>query len=41
MLAEGEYATECYFVLQGCVHSYYLSDGEEKNKRVLYPKSKY
>ena len=30
LLSEGEYAKECYFILQGCVRSYYLIDGEEK-----------
>ncbi len=30
LLAEGQYATECYFVLKGCLRSYYLTDDEEK-----------
>jgi CRP-like cAMP-binding protein len=30
LLAEGESAKECYFVLKGCVVSYYLVDGEVK-----------
>jgi CRP-like cAMP-binding protein len=30
LLAEGEIAKECYFVLKGCVRSYYVIDGEEK-----------
>lgn len=30
LLKEGEYAKVCYFVLQGCVRSYHLVDGEEK-----------
>jgi CRP-like cAMP-binding protein len=30
LLSEGEYAKECYFILQGCVRSYFLIDGEEK-----------
>lgn len=30
ILHEGAYAKECYFVLQGCVRSYYIIDGEEK-----------
>ncbi|NEM98506.1 Crp/Fnr family transcriptional regulator [Pontibacter burrus] len=30
LLSEGEFATECYFVLKGCIRSYYLIDGEEK-----------
>ncbi len=30
LLAEGAYAKECYFILKGCVRSYYLVDGEEK-----------
>jgi len=29
LLREGQIATECYFVLQGCVRQYYLIDGEE------------
>ncbi|MGV3597533.1 MAG: Crp/Fnr family transcriptional regulator [Bacteroidota bacterium] len=31
LLAEGQQAKECYFVLNGCVRSYYLIDGEERN----------
>lgn len=31
LLAEGERARECYFVIQGCVRAYYLKDGEERN----------
>ncbi len=31
LLAEGELATECYFILSGCVRAYYLIDGEERN----------
>ena len=30
LLSEGELAKECYFVLKGCIRSYYLFDGEEK-----------
>lgn len=30
LLAVGEYATECYFVLSGSVKRYYLINGEEK-----------
>lgn len=30
ILHEGAYAKECYFVLSGCVRSYYVIDGEEK-----------
>ena len=30
LLAEGQVAKECYFVLKGCVRSYYLIDGDEK-----------
>ena len=29
-LKEGEYAKNCFFVLQGCIRSYFLVDGEEK-----------
>lgn len=31
LLSEGEYATRCFYILEGCVRSYYLIDGEEKN----------
>lgn len=31
LLKEDEYSTQCFFVLDGCVRSYYLIDGEEKN----------
>ncbi|WP_025743850.1 Crp/Fnr family transcriptional regulator [Aquimarina pacifica] len=31
LLREGEYAKQSYLVLKGCVRSYFLIDGEEKN----------
>lgn len=30
LLAEGQISKECYFILKGCVYSYYLVDGEVK-----------
>lgn len=30
LLEEGEYSTNVYFVLKGCIRSYYLKDGEER-----------
>lgn len=30
LLNEGEIASKCYFILQGCIRQYYLTDGEEK-----------
>ena len=30
LLSEGEIASECYFILQGCIFSYYLIEGEVK-----------
>ena len=30
LLSEGQIAKECYFIMQGCVSSYYLVDGEVK-----------
>jgi CRP-like cAMP-binding protein len=30
LLNEGEIASKCYFILQGCVRQYQLTDGEEK-----------
>lgn len=30
ILSEGEVASECYFILKGCIRSYYIIDGEEK-----------
>lgn len=30
ILNEGQTATECYFILQGCMKKYFLKDGEEK-----------
>lgn len=30
LLKEGEIATQCYFILKGCVRQYYIIDGEEK-----------
>lgn len=31
LLEKGELAKECYFVLDGCVRTYYMVDSEEKN----------
>lgn len=31
LLAEGKYATDCYFIIKGCVRAYYIKDGEERN----------
>lgn len=31
ILCEGELSKRCFFVLKGCVRSYYLHDGEENN----------
>jgi CRP-like cAMP-binding protein len=31
LLSEGEYAKDCYFIVQGCIRAYYLKDGEERN----------
>lgn len=30
LLSEGEYARNHYFILEGCVRTYYIIDGEEK-----------
>lgn len=30
LLSEGQIAKECYFILQGCISSYYLVDGDVK-----------
>lgn len=30
LLSEGQLAKECYFIMQGCLSSYYLVDGEIK-----------
>lgn len=30
LLREGQIATDCYFVLEGCLRQYYLGNGEEK-----------
>jgi CRP-like cAMP-binding protein len=30
LLSEGELSKECYFILKGCLRSYYVIDGEEK-----------
>lgn len=30
LLKEGDISNECYFILQGCIRSYYLKDGEEQ-----------
>jgi CRP-like cAMP-binding protein len=31
LLSEGELAKECYFILKGCIRSYYLIDGEARS----------
>ena len=31
LLSEGYYAKNCYFIIKGCVWSYSLKDGEERN----------
>jgi len=30
LLKEGGFSNECYFILKGCIRSYYLKDGDEK-----------
>ncbi|TNE53857.1 MAG: Crp/Fnr family transcriptional regulator [Bacteroidetes bacterium] len=30
LLKEGGFSNECYFILEGCIRSYFLKDGEEK-----------
>ncbi|RYY09370.1 MAG: cyclic nucleotide-binding domain-containing protein, partial [Chitinophagaceae bacterium] len=30
LLREGQRSTESYFVLEGCIRTYYMIDGEEK-----------
>ncbi|TAE45761.1 MAG: cyclic nucleotide-binding domain-containing protein, partial [Bacteroidetes bacterium] len=30
LLKEGDRSNECYFILKGCIRSYYIKDGEEK-----------
>lgn len=30
LLKEGEISNECYFVIKGCIRSYYIKDGEDK-----------
>jgi CRP-like cAMP-binding protein len=30
LLKEGKLSNECYFVIKGCIRSYYIKDGEEK-----------
>lgn len=30
LLEEGKISNECYFVIKGCIRSYYMKDGEEK-----------
>lgn len=31
LLSEGEYGKDCYFIIQGCVRTYYIKNGEERN----------
>jgi CRP-like cAMP-binding protein len=30
LLKEGDFSHECYFILEGCIRSYFIKDGEEK-----------
>lgn len=30
LLEEGKISNECYFIIKGCIRSYYIKDGEEK-----------
>ncbi len=30
LLKEGDFSYECYFIVEGCIRSYFLKDGEEK-----------
>ena len=30
LLEEGAFSRECYFILKGCIRSFYLSEGDEK-----------
>ena len=30
LLEEGNMSNECYFIIKGCIRSYYIKDGEEK-----------
>jgi CRP-like cAMP-binding protein len=34
LLKEGAISDECYFILKGCIRSYYLKDGEEKTSEI-------
>ena len=34
LLKEGEISANTYFVLEGCIREYVLSDGEEKTTRL-------
>jgi CRP-like cAMP-binding protein len=31
LLKEGDISNECYFILKGCIRSYYIIDGEGKD----------
>lgn len=30
LLKEGDFSNECYFILEGCIRSYFLKNGDEK-----------
>ncbi len=30
LLKEGDISSECYFIIKGCIRSYYIKDGKEK-----------
>jgi len=31
LFKEGQHSVDCYFVLKGCIRTFYMIDGEEKN----------
>ena len=35
LLKEGSFSNECYFIVEGCIRSYYFKDGEEKTIELM------
>ncbi len=36
LLQEGQYAKDCFFIIQGCVRAFYIKDGEERNTEFFF-----
>jgi len=35
LLEEGNISNECYFIIKGCIRSFYIKDGEKKQRNFI------